>query len=110
MDGKNLEMSVILGKKELRIVREGKEDIHPYAHTLDFDDNKKEIKVENSLPKNEMKTEEVKRRRSRGRAKASVVLGSCNCPICKKSFVVVDMDSEIDYRKHVFYHRVLSFK
>ena len=44
------------------------------------------------------------------RAKACVVEGSCKCPICNKEFVIVDMDTENEYRKHVFYHRALGFR
>ena len=48
-------------------------------------------------------------KRKRMRVKAFVAEESCKCPICNKEFVIVNMDTENEYRKHVFYHRVLGF-
>ena len=49
-------------------------------------------------------------KRKRMRVKASVVEGSCKCPICNKDFFIVDMDTENEYKKHAFYHKALGFR
>ena len=37
-------------------------------------------------------------------------LGLCSCPLCKKQFNVTDMETEKQYRRHLYVHRVKKFE
>ena len=37
-------------------------------------------------------------------------LGPCSCPLCKKQFTVTNLESEKQYRRHLYVHRVKKFE
>ena len=109
---KTFESPVIKHAAKYEIDEREQENLH--------DDNKDVIILntlvkEESLPSDlildnaEIKSEKLSSRK-RMRAKPRIVLGSCNCPICDKQFQVKNIATENEYRKHIFHHRVLSFR
>ena len=97
------------------------QDMHSFVgHIIDSDEYKTELHQQ--VVKKECE-EEVKPLKKRGIKKGSsiigcvdkktlpqtLLLGPCQCPLCKKQFSVIDLETEKLYRRHLYVHRVKKF-
>ena len=94
-----------------------------FEHTMDDGELKTELSDHVQDVKKEYEEELKPMKKKRGIKKGSSILGSvdkktlpqtptlgpCQCPLCKKQFDVFDMESEKQYRRHLYVHRVRKF-
>lgn len=77
------------------------------------------VKKENSENEDEVKPIKKKRGIKKGSSILGCIdkktlpetaqLGPCSCPLCKKQFNVIDLETEKQYRRHLYVHRVKKF-